>query len=173
MAAADSKKQVYTIGLKKIESGAIAADGGMGQTLAQRGYTYQDSATLTAEDPTQTEFYAEEVDDPVVVLTRAGKITMAFSLMNPSVEDLVYYMGGTIDEETGAWKAPNTQPRIEKSFKITASQGYEISIPRADIVAKPNYTLSKSGIFLVDVKVTVLTPTKSGESKMQFKEQES
>ena len=168
--AIDNTRKVYTIGLKKIESGDIAQDGGMGSTLTEHGYTYQDSATLSAEDPTQTEFYAEEVDDPVVVLTRAGKITIKWSVMNPSTNDLVYFMGGTIGSD-GEYNAPNTQARIEKSLKISASQGYTLSFPRVDIVGKPNYTLSKSGIFLIDVTATVLTPTKDNTSKMTLLEQ--
>ena len=33
-------KKTYTIGLSKIEVGAIAEDGGMGKTLDVLGYTY-------------------------------------------------------------------------------------------------------------------------------------
>ena len=51
-------KKTYTIGLSKIEVGAIAEDGGMGDTLAVLGYTYQDTCTMTQEDrkrPTTTQ----------------------------------------------------------------------------------------------------------------------
>ena len=44
-------KKTYTIGLSKIEVGAIAEDGGMGETLDVLGYTYQDTCTMTQEDP--------------------------------------------------------------------------------------------------------------------------
>lgn len=46
-------KKTYTIGLSKIEVGAIAEDGGMGETLDVLGYTYQDTCTMTQEDRKQ------------------------------------------------------------------------------------------------------------------------
>ena len=42
-------KKTYTIGLSKIEVGAIAEDGGMGETLDVLGYTYQDTCTMTQD----------------------------------------------------------------------------------------------------------------------------
>ena len=57
-------KKTYTIGLSKIEVGAIAEDGGMTRYLRVLGYTYQDPCTMTQEDPETTDHYAEEVDDP-------------------------------------------------------------------------------------------------------------
>lgn len=39
-------KKTYTIGLSKIEVGAIAEDGGMGETLDVLGYTYQDLSLI-------------------------------------------------------------------------------------------------------------------------------
>lgn len=66
-------KKTYTIGLSKIEVGAIAEDGGMGETLDVLGYTYQDTCTMTQEDPETTDHYAEEVDDPVISISRGGK----------------------------------------------------------------------------------------------------
>lgn len=78
-------KKTYTIGLSKIEVGAIAEDGGMGETLDVLGYTYQDTCTMTQEDPETTDHYAEEVDDPVISISRGGKTNFNFSIMNPSV----------------------------------------------------------------------------------------
>ena len=47
-------KKTYTIGLSKIEVGAIAEDGGMGETLDVLGYTYQDTCRKTRKQPTTT-----------------------------------------------------------------------------------------------------------------------
>ena len=66
-------KAIYTLGLSKIEVGATAEDGGMGESLAQLGYTYKDTCKMTQEDPETTDHYAEEVDDPVVSISRGGK----------------------------------------------------------------------------------------------------
>lgn len=166
-------KKVYTIGLSKIEMGDIAADGGMGGTLEQLGYTYQDTCTMSQDDPETNEFYAEEEDDPVVAISKNGKTTFNFSLMNPSPEAMVTLMGGTASKsestltDNDTWTAPNTTSQIEKSVKITPVQGYEISVPRMKITAKINAEFRKSGIFLVEVTGTVLTPTKTGEGKLK------
>lgn len=166
-------KKVYTLGLSKIEIGAIANDGGMGTTLSQLGYTYQDTCTMTQEDPETNEFYAEEEDDPVVAISKAGKISFAFSLMNPSPEAMVELMGGTASKsstsasENDTWEAPNSTVQIEKSVKITPLQGYTISVPRMKITAKINAEFQKSGIFLVEVSGTILTPTKADTPKLK------
>lgn len=165
-------KRVYTIGLSKIEIGDIALDGDMGSNLEQLGYTYKDTCTMTQEDPEENDFYAEEEDDPVKSISKAGKISFNFSLMNPSPEAMVSLMGGTASKssqgltDNDTWNAPNTSVQIEKSVKITPVTGYTISVPRMKIVAKINAEFKKSGIFLVEVAGTVLAPEKNGVSKL-------
>jgi|GEM_PF-3627290 len=55
-------KKTYTIGLSKIEVGAIAEDGGMGETLDVLGYTYQDTCTMTQEEQKTETTKTEEVN---------------------------------------------------------------------------------------------------------------
>ena len=159
-------KAIYTLGLSKIEVGATAADGGMGESLAQLGYTYQDTCKMTQEDPETTDHYAEEVDDPVVSISRGGKTNFAFSLMNPSVTVLADLLGGTADEGSGKWEAPDKIPVVEKSVRITPEQGLKFEIPRMKLVSKINATFSKSGILLIEVAGTVLQPTKTRTKKI-------
>lgn len=167
--------KVFTLGLSKIEFGAVAADGDMGSSLAQLGYTNQDSATLTMEVPTATEFFAEEVDDPVLVSKKAGAIAFAFDLMNPSPEVLSQLMGGTAGKSSSGlpdndqWEAPDSVSDIEQSLKITPKQGYEFSVPRASISANLTGNFAASSIMLLHVEAKVLTPTKSGVKKMTLK----
>ena len=166
-------KKVFTLGLSKIEVGDIAQDGGMGQTLASLGYTYQDTAQLVTNDPTTTDFYAEEVDDPVVSIARAGLININWSLMNPSPDDMVTLFGGTASKsvqtltDNDVWEAPDTLPTIEKSVKVTPLQGLAFSVPRMRLQAKLNGNFSKSAMLLVEITGTVLAPTKSGEKKLK------
>ncbi|MFS0489890.1 hypothetical protein [Leadbetterella byssophila] len=155
---------VFTLGLSKIEIGAIAADGGMGSSLATLGLTYQDTCNLTTEDPQDTEHYSEENEDPEVVVSRGGKTVLSFSIMGPDFSALGTLTGGTISG-SGASEVlnfPNKLPNIEKSIKITPEQGHIINIPRAKISAKLDGALSKTGILLLKVTATVLTPTKAG-----------
>jgi hypothetical protein len=160
---------MYTIGLASIEVGDIAADGGMGQSLAQLGLTYQDTCKMTTEDPETTDFYAEEVDDPVFSMSRAGKTTFAFSIMNPELVTLQKLMGGTITGtgDAAKWSPPDTMPIIEQSVRITPQQGLKYEIPRLKIVAKVNAEFSKKALLLVEVVGTVLKPTKAGIKKYE------
>ena len=166
-------KHVYTLGLSEIKMGAIAADGGMGSSLASLGYTYQDTAQMITEDAAVTDFYAEEVDDPVVSIGRAGKIQFKWSLMNPSPDDLETLIGGTASKsdnqltDNDVWSAPDSHTVIEKSVEITPKQGLKFSVPRAKIEAKINGNLSKSAMLLVEITATVMAPTKSGEKKLK------
>ena len=137
-------KHVYTLGLSEIKMGAIAGDGGMGSSLASLGYTYQDTAQMITEDAAVTDFYAEEVDDPVVSIGRAGKIQFKWSLMNPSPDDLETLIGGTASKsdnqltDNDVWSAPDSHTVIEKSLEITPKQGLKFSVPAPRL--KPSLT---------------------------------
>lgn len=163
-------KQIYTIGLSKIEVGSIGADGAMGTTLATLGYTYQDTCKMTQEDPETTDHYAEEVDDPVVSISRGGKTNFAFSIMNPSVTVMADLLGGKATEGSGAasdkWEAPDKIPTVEKSVRITPEQGLKFEIPRMKLTSKINAEFSKKGILLIEVAGQVMQPTKAGTPKM-------
>lgn len=156
-----------TIGLSKIEIGAIAVDGGMGTSLASLGYTYKDSCSLVTADPETTEHYSEEKDDPVASSDKGGKTTLSFQVMDPDVDVLAILLGGTADTTAGTWAAPDSIPVIEKSVKVTPTQGLYFEFPRMKLTAKINANFSKSGILLIDVVGTVLTPTKEDEKKMK------
>ena len=164
-------KKVYTIGLAKIEVGDMAADGGMGTTLSSLGYTYQDTCQMTQEDPETTDHYAEEVDDPVVSISRAGKTLFNFSIMNPDVEVMETLLGGTgtpgVAPAADTWEAPAKIPSVEKSVTITPEQGLKFDIPRLRMTTKINAQFSKSGIMLLEIAGTVMTPLKTGVAKIK------
>jgi hypothetical protein len=159
---------VVTLGLSKIEVGAIAADGGMGTSLDTLGYTYQDTCKMTQDDPETTEHYAEEVDDPIVSISRGGKTNFAFSVMDADLTVLQTLLGGetTGTGDTQKWSAPDKLPVIEKSVRITPEQGLKFEVPRMKLASKINAEFSKKGILLIDVAGTVLKPTKAGVKKM-------
>jgi hypothetical protein len=158
---------MYTIGLSSIKVGDIAEDGDMGESLAVLGQTYQDTCKFGQDDPETTDFYAEEVDDPVFSMSKAGKTTFTFSIMNPELVTLQSLLGGTItgSGDSAKWGAPDTMPIIEKSVKITPQQGLAFDIPRMKIVAKINGEFSKKGLLLIEVTGTALQPTKPGTKK--------
>ena len=165
-------KHIYTLGLSQIKTGDVAADGGMGQSLAVDGYTYQDTAQMVTNDPTVTDFFAEEVDDPVVSIERAGTVQFNWSLMDPTPDTLVKYCGGTASKsdqtltENDTWTPPTSAPVIEKSVEITPQQGLKFQVPRMRIRAKLNGNFSKSALLLLEVQGTVLIPEKDNVAKL-------
>ena len=165
--------KVFTLGLSSIKTAPVPASGAMAADadLAQLGYTNQNSATLTMETPEKSEFFAEEVDDPVLISQKAGAITLEFDLMNPAPETLVTLMGGTASKsdvsltDNDTWSAPDTVPNIELSIRVTPKQGFAFDIPRASIAATINGNFTTSELTLVHVVATAMTPTGSSAAK--------
>lgn len=148
--------KVTALGLSKIEVADITADDGKPGAYAALGLTYQDTCQMMEEDPTTTEHYAEEFEDPIIALSRRGKLTFAFSLMNANAETMEKVFGGTV--AAGKWTAPSKMPVIEKAVKITPEIGGIFEIGRASLTAKMNGNFNKSGIFLIDITLTILNP---------------
>ena len=73
---------IATFGLSKIEAKAVNAVDGDYKIL---GMTYQDTCTLTQNEPEEIEHYAEESDSPIVSVSRPGKIVLSFSIMDADV----------------------------------------------------------------------------------------
>lgn len=161
--AEQTSPTVTALGLSKIELADIGADGtpGLYETF---GLTHEGSCTMVDEDPTTQDFYCEEEDDPVVSISKRGKTTINFSVMNASPETMKKAFGGEVKD--GTWEAPEKMPVIEKAVKITPELGCTFEVPRASLVAKMNGTFSKTGIFLVDIVLTVKKPKKGGRIKM-------
>jgi hypothetical protein len=156
----------YTLGLAKIEIGDIATDGGMGQALSVWGQTLQGTCNVTQEDPETNEFYAEELDDPVVSISKRGKTTLVFSVMNPDVAVLQKLFGGTVTGtgDTAKWSAPKQLPVIEKSVRVTPQMGLIWEFPRMKINSKINGQFSRENIFVIEVSGTALQPSKESEA---------
>lgn len=148
--------KVTALGLSKIEVADITQENGKPGVYSTLGLTYKDTCQMSEDDPTITEHYAEEVEDPIVTLSRRGKLTFSFSLMNASANTMKAVFGGTVKGKV--WTAPAKMPVIEKAVKITPEIGGVFEIGRASLTAKMNGTFSKSGIFLVDITLTVLNP---------------
>lgn len=156
---------LITVGVAKIEVGAIAVDGGMGTTLAPLGYTEEGSAAINMDDPTETEFNVEELETPLHIQSKAGKIAIAFKVANPDEDTLVSVFGGskTGTGSTAVYKWPVTPVIIERSIKITPAQGMGINVPRAKITAKFSSEIGRAALLGIEVTGTVLQPTKANE----------
>lgn len=162
----------YTIGIAAITLGAVAVDGGPGTSLAALGLTLADSCKLNQDDPETTSFFAEEQEAAVYVKTKAGAITLTFQIMNPDTATLVSLFGGSTNGATPnkTWNMPATTPTIEQTVKIAPQDGMTMIIPRGSVAAKLNGEFSRKNLFVIDVTVTALTPTKAGVGPIQFVE---
>jgi hypothetical protein len=158
----------HTFGLANVEMGAIAGDGGMGTSLVAVGETVSDTAIVSSEDNTVTDFTVEESDSPVESIVSArGKLTFAWSTFNVEADNLVKFFGGT--KVTGPpvkWQAPDAFPDIEQSLKLTDKKGNVVEIPRAKLSPKFGLSFQKTKLGQVDIVATVLQPTKAGEKRI-------
>lgn len=164
-------------GLQQILVGDIAADGGAGTDLVQLGYTNEDSATFTQDEATTTEFYVEELDDPILTNERPGATTFTWVIANPDLEVLERLFGGTItgtgtSASPRVWNAPDRMPtNLFKTIKIVPETGLEsITIPRAKISARFDGTIGRNSLLGVTVVATVNKPTKDGVGRLQASE---
>lgn len=158
---------VTALGLSKIEVAAIDDETGLASgSYAALGKTYENTCRLVEEDPQENDFYCEEEDDPQESISRAGKTTLEFSIMNANAAAMVNIFGGTVSE--GVWSAPSSMVEVEKNVKITPRVGGVLEIRRCKLRAKINAEFSKQGLFLCEVRGTVLKPAVTGVAKMTY-----
>lgn len=157
---------VITLGLSKIlgKTGEPTTADFSETGYTPYGLTYQDTAKMSQEDGEETEFYAEEEDDPIEIIEKAGKITFTFSVMNPDLDTLTRLFGGTV--ASNIWAYPDATTSIEESLIILPRKGLKFQVPRAKIKAKFNGEFSKKGLLLLEVTATVLKPTTAGLKKL-------
>jgi len=161
-----------TRGTSDVQIGTIAVDGGVATTFTSIGAIYADStAALTQADATTKDFMSIQSDQPLDKDVTPGALTMTISLMNVTADDMVILFGGAVTGSTEAnkvWVAPLQAVTIEKSVKIVPKKGKIITIVRAQLSSKANFNLQKDGLYLVDVLLSVLQPTKSATGPWSF-----
>lgn len=124
-----------TLGLAEIKFGATA------QTATSLGLTYQDSCTVSQDDPETTEFYAEEEDDPIEITERPGAIRATFQIMDPTAA--LAQKAGTSEEGV---------------LIIKPKKGLQITFNRAKISYKLDGQYGRGGLFLITVNAVALKP---------------
>ena len=151
--------RVITMGLTKIEMGAVDSTGAMQSTLTQIGYTYKDSCEMSAENPEISELFVEEVDLPMDTQGELGALTLSWDILNPNVSEIAAMMGGTATAADNEWSAPTAWSSIEKAFKLTPKKGFALSIPRGQVNAQLTGGWRKGEPMLLHMEVRVLVPT--------------
>ena len=160
-----------TLGLSEIlgkaEELASTADAFKETGYTRFGLTYQDTAKMAQEDGETTEFFAEEEDDPIDQITKAGKVTFIFSIMDPDLTTLTRLFGGEVASDV--WQYPDALADIEESVIVKSKKGLCFHVSRGRVKAKFNGDFSKKGLLLLEVTVTVMKPTKAGVKKIYVK----
>lgn len=152
--------EIMTIGLTHIKMGAVAGDGGMGTSLEVigDGRTLEGTARLVKDADELTEFYAEEVDDPIYAALKKGKTRLEWTIVDFTAAELVKVMGGT--DNSGTWEAPATAPNIEQSVEVLTKTNLKIELVRCKIQGNFDAALGRAELGQIKVVATVLAPTK-------------
>lgn len=153
------------MGLSKIEVGTPVS-GGVATSFETLGYTDPDSCTIDTEDPEVTDVNAEEVDDPIYSISKAGKTNLNFNVLNPETSVLKKMMGGEVDNTTHVWTAPSSLTQPELSVKITSETGHVFTFPRVKFTCKYGGTFGKSEPVKLTCAGVVLIPTDGQTPKM-------
>lgn len=163
----------YSWGLSKIEISPIAGDGGLGDTWTTISDTEQGSAVFNEEEGTIQEFFTEESDDPVFIgKSQPGAKTFVWATNDMTPENMVKVKGGSVTGDgtttPKTWVAPDVDPEIEKSMRLTLRTGQVIEIVRVKILGLLDWNLGKDNLGKVAVTSTILKPTKAATPPFQF-----
>lgn len=115
---------------------------------------YQDTCTFVDRDPTITVHKSETSAKKIIMKTKEGS-ELTLSIMDPSMNELVAFEGGTVTGTTGnkVYTEPATAKNIELAIKILPQAGLALNISYATISAKKNTTYSSKGITLLDLVI--------------------
>lgn len=158
-----------TMGLKKIfvtnsETSTSEVSGYAipvnGDSWKDLGDVYQDTCNLKDSDPTET-VHKSETSNKKIIQIAEGETTGELSLMDPDLELLSRYFGGTVvTDETShkkRWIRPRKIPYVERCIKILPEEGL-LLVSRAVVITPTfNITYSSKGICLVPLKIRFIT----------------
>jgi hypothetical protein len=154
MSEINGNGSTITLGLSVINVGESKTDGTVQATLGKIGKTYKDSCKIAMANADVTEHYEEGKSAPEVRKKNKKIPTLAFQLMNPDPAMLAAYVGGEVDQTTGAWGYSGDEIVTNKYIQVVTEQGLNFEIPNGDIEAAINGELSAKGIVVIDFTVT-------------------
>lgn len=143
---------MITFGLSEIQVGVVESSGDMPVTMAKIGETYKDTCKMNQAASEVTEHFEEGVSTPKVRSKSKKVPVLTFSIMNPDVDILTNYVGGT--STNGKWGFNGDETVENKAIRVKSKQGLWVDIPNADIEAVINSDFSDKGITLVEFTIT-------------------
>lgn len=149
---------VSTMGLKKIwitpstGSDEMPANGAAWKDL---GDVYKDTCTMKDADGTETK-HESETSSKKIIQYETGETSVELTLMDPDLDLLAKYFGGTISGTTTGkrtWVRPLKLPYKEWAVWQQPEEGLLIGCPNARIIPKFEITYSSKGICLVPLTI--------------------
>lgn len=146
-----------TMGLKKIWITPSTGSDNMpanGAAWVDLGDVYKDTCTLKDADGTETK-HESETSNKVITMYEAGETTVELTLMDPDLELLAKYFGGTPTGTAGKrkWVRPRKLPYKEWAIWQQPEEGLLIGCPNARVIPKFEITYSAKGICLVPITI--------------------
>lgn len=159
-----------TMGLKKIwitpstGSDAMPANGAAWVDL---GDVYKDTCTLKDADGTETT-HESETSSKKIIQYEPGETTVELTLMDPDLEKLVKYFGGSLTGTNGKrkWIRPRKLPYKEWAVWQQPEEGILVGCPNARIIPKFEITYSAKGICLVPMTIKYQAETHVSEENV-------
>src|ERR1035437_2689266 len=134
---------LITLGLSQIEVGVAAPNGTMPATMNKIGKTYADSCKMAQGTADVVEHYEEGKASPEVRNKKKKVPVLTFSMMDPDVQDLSDYVGGTASGTPLKWGFDGSEVVVNRAIRVKSEQGLWIDIPNADIEAVVDSEISK------------------------------
>lgn len=146
---------MITLGLSEIQVGIVESSGDMPVTMAKIGKTYKDTCKMNQAASEVTEHFEEGKSAPEFRKKLKKIPVLTFSVMDPDVDLLTAYVGGTKDGVKWGFNGDETVDN--KAIRVKSEQGLWVDVPNGDIEAVINADMSAKGIFLVDFTVTPMS----------------
>jgi len=165
-------KKTRSIGLTAILFGDVVPSGGMPTTMTPIARTLKGTASFTTEQDTTADFYCEEFPDAPEesVVSEKGLKNLVFNLMEWDNQVLVQVFGGTtkagvsITDAEGnthsvdKYVAPKEYVEIEKALRVITPYNVGFDIPRAKILARFIWNLTRTEIAQIEVTARAMSP---------------
>lgn len=158
-----------TMGLKKIWITPAGQDVNTmpanGATWKDLGDVYKDTCTLKDADGTETK-HESETSSKKITLYEPGDTTVELTLMDPDLETLAKFFGGTITGVAGArkWVRPRKLPYAEWAVWQQPEEGMLIGCPCVRVFPKFEITYSSKGICLVPLTIKYQSELQTDET---------
>ena len=165
-------KKIRSVGLSAILFGDVT-DGGakMPDEMKQLARTLKGTATFTTEqDQTQAFFCEEEPDAPVEsVISEKGLKNLTFNILEwdnavlqtlfggKEVDGKIKDLSGT-DHNVKKFIPPKDYVEVEKAIRVLTPYKVGFDIPRAKILARFQWNLTRTEIAQIEVTAHCMTP---------------